>query len=98
MCNCLLISTEMGQDCQCTVATCVRACVRACVHRRACKQYMFLVLEHIYTFSAMRFGESPFTCQCEKGGKNAEGFQTSHFYWSFSSDIMAVKGLNQSFF
>ena len=30
----------------------------------------------------------------EKKYKNAEGFQISHFYWLFSSDTMAVKGVN----
>ena len=44
------------------------------------------------TVSAMYFDENPFTCQCEKEKEKAEGFQISHFYWSFSSDIMAVKG------
>ena len=29
-----------------------------------------------------------------KRDKNAEGFQISHFYGSFSSDIKAVKALN----
>ena len=38
--------------------------------------------------------ENPFTCQCEKEGKKAQGFQVSHFYWLFSSDIMAVTGIN----
>ena len=47
------------------------------------------------TFSAVSFDEDPFTCQCEKDDKKAEGFQILHFYWSFSSDIMAVKGLIQ---
>ena len=28
--------------------------------------------------------------------KRAEGFQILHFHWSFSSDIMAVKGLKQT--
>ena len=45
----------------------------------------------------MRFNENPFTYQCKKEDKKAEGFQISHFYWSFSSDIMAVKGLNKSY-
>ena len=40
----------------------------------------------------MRLGENAFTFQCKKEDK--EGFQISHCYWSFSSDIMAVKGLN----
>ena len=34
-----------------------------------------------------------FTCQCETEGRNCYGFQILHFYWSFSSDTMAVKGL-----
>jgi len=29
----------------------------------------------------------------KKEDKNDQGFQIWHFYWSFSSDIMAVKGL-----
>ena len=31
-----------------------------------------------------------------KKDKRAEGFQILHFHWSFSSDIMAVKGLKQT--
>ena len=46
----------------------------------------------IYLLS-MCSDDNPFTCQCEKEGKQAQGFQVSHFYWLFSSDIMAVKGL-----
>ena len=46
------------------------------------------------TFIYTRFNENPFTIQCEKKDKKAEGFQISPFYWPFSSDIMAVKGLN----
>jgi len=41
----------------------------------------------------MRYDENPFTCQCKKEEENAEGFQILHFYWSFLSDIIAVKGL-----
>ena len=41
----------------------------------------------------MRFGESPFTCQCEKEDEKAKGFKILHFSRSFSSDITAVKGL-----
>ena len=40
----------------------------------------------------MRSDESPFTCQCEKEDKKLEGFHISHFYWSFLSENMAVKG------
>ena len=44
------------------------------------------------TFSDVRFDEIPFTCQCEKEDKKGSGFQISHFYGSFSNDIIAVKG------
>ena len=37
--------------------------------------------------------KNPFTYQCEKEDKKAEGFQISLSYWSFTNDIMAVKGL-----
>ena len=62
------------------------------MHGRASKQYSF---QSYYNsiFNAMRFDKSPFTCQCEKEDKKAYGFQISHFYWSFSSDTMAVKVL-----
>ena len=46
------------------------------------------------TFNAVHFDENLFTCQCKKEGKKAEGFQIWHFHCSFSSDIMAVTGLN----
>ena len=39
----------------------------------------------------MRFDENPFHMSVRKGKQ--KGFQIWHFYWSFSSDIMAVKGL-----
>ena len=32
--------------------------------------------------------------QCETEDKKADGFRISHFDWLFSSDIMAVMGLN----
>ena len=38
----------------------------------------------------MRFDGDPFTCQCEEEDKKTYGFQISHFYWSFSSDVVAV--------
>ena len=47
------------------------------------------------TFNAMRFDETPLTCQCENGDKKVSKLQILHFYWSFSSDVMAVKGLRQ---
>ena len=54
---------------------------------------LFLLLFSITSdFNAMRFNDNPFTCQCEKEKKNAYGFQTSHLYWSFLNDIIAVKG------
>ena len=48
------------------------------------------------TLNAMHFDADPFTCQCEKEGKKAWGFQISHFYGSFSHDTMAVKGLTNA--
>ena len=42
----------------------------------------------------MNFDKNRFTCQGEKEDKMAQGFQISHCYWSFLSDIMAVKWLN----
>ena len=60
---------------------------------RACKQYIFLSYD-TSTFSAVRCDENPFTRQCEKEDKKAEGFQISYFSGSYSNDIMAVKGLS----
>ena len=58
---------------------------------RACEQYIFRSC-NTSTFNAMRFDENPVTSQCEQGNKEAEGFQISNCYWSFSTD-MAVKVL-----
>ena len=44
-------------------------------------------------FNVVHFDENPFACQREKENKKAKGFRISHFYWSFSSCIMTVKGL-----
>ena len=63
------------------------------MHGRACKQYIFRSY-NTSTFNAMRFDENRLTRQCENEDRNSSGFQISHFYWSFSSDIIAVKGLN----
>ena len=62
------------------------------MHGRAYKQYIFRSYISS-TFNAVRFDENPFTRQCEKEDKTAEGFEISYFNWSFSSDIRAVKGL-----
>ena len=62
------------------------------VHGCACKQSIFQSY-NTSTFTAVCFDETPFTCQCEKEDKKAEGVQISHFYWSFLSHVMAVKGL-----
>ena len=44
----------------------------------------------------MRFdGDYTVIYQCEKEDKEASGFLISHFYWSFTSDITAVKGLSK---
>ena len=40
------------------------------------------------TFNAMILDENPFTCHAKKKTK------MSQFYWLFSSDIVAVKGLS----
>ena len=56
------------------------------------KQYIFQSYS-ISTFNAMRFDENPFTCLCEKENKKASGFEIWHFYWSLSSDLMAMQGL-----
>ena len=61
------------------------------MHTRTCKQYTFRSY-NTSTFSAVRFDENPFTCLCNKEDEKAEGFQIWYFYWSLSSDIMAVKG------
>ena len=61
---------------------------------RASKQYIFRSYK-TYTFNAMRFDENPFTCQCKRENKKDSGFQISHFYGSFSSEVRAVKGLKR---
>ena len=48
---------------------------------------------HTSTFNAIHFYENPFTCECEIEKEKPEAFQISPFYWPFSNDIMAVKGL-----
>ena len=62
--------------------------MRGCV----CKQYIFQSC-NTCSFNAMHFDESPFACQCKIQDKYAKGFHILHFYCSFSSDIMPVKGL-----
>ena len=42
----------------------------------------------------MHFDGDPFKCPHEKEDKKTYGFQISHFYGSFSNNLMAVKGLN----
>ena len=44
------------------------------------------------TFNVSRFYDYPSTSQCNKR-KHTGGFDILHHYWSFSSDIMAAKGL-----
>ena len=61
------------------------------MHGRACKQYIFRSYNTSIFNSA--FDEDPFTCQCEKEDKKAEGFEILHFYGSFSNGSMAVKEL-----
>ena len=66
------------------------------MHARTCKQFIFRSF-NTSTFSATYFDDSPFTCRYKKEGKKAEGLQILYFYWSFSNDIMVVKGLIASF-
>ena len=63
---------------------------------RACKQCISDPSYNTSTFNAVRFDENPFTCLCNKEDEKAEGFQIWYFYWSLSSDIMAVKELISS--
>ena len=56
------------------------------------KQYIFR-LYNKSAFNVMRLDESLFRCQCAKERKKAVRFQISHFYCSFSSYLVAVKGL-----
>ena len=60
---------------------------------RAYKQYIFRSC-NTSAMNSLNFDKNSFTCQCETEDKNADGFQILHFYWSFSSDIVAVKGLS----
>ena len=61
---------------------------------RTCKQYIVRSYS-TSTFNGISFDENSFTFQCEKEDKNAHGFKILQFYWSFSSETMAVKGLKQ---
>ena len=61
------------------------------IHGPACNQCI-LRSYNTSTFNPIHFAENPFTCQWEKE-KKASGFQIWHFQWSFSSDILTVKGL-----
>ena len=54
--------------------------------------FFFFFFLNTSIFSAMRVDKNPLRCQFEKDNKKAEGFQISHFDWSFSNDIMAAKG------
>ena len=46
------------------------------------------------TCNAKRSDENPFPYNAKKEDRKAKWFQILHFYWSFSSGIMAVMGLN----
>ena len=52
-----------------------------------------MVYRVINLFFDLRFDKTPLTRQCETEDKKDEEFQISLFYWSFSSDTVAVKGL-----
>ena len=58
-------------------ATCTNVQVKQCIFRSFNQA----------AFDARRFNENLFTYQCEKEDKKAEGFQISHFYWSFSVHV-----------
>ena len=64
------------------------------MHEHGCKEFIFQSY-NTSTFNAICFDENPFACHfasMKKKTKRLE-FQISQFYWSFSSDIMAAKGL-----
>ena len=62
------------------------------MHWRAYKQHIFRSY-NTSAFNATRCDES-FHTPVRKKDKNAKGFQISQFYWLFSSDIKAVRGLS----
>ena len=62
------------------------------LHGHSCRQSISRSF-NTSTFNAKRFYENPFTCRCEKENKKGLRVKILHFYWSFSSDILAVKGL-----
>ena len=70
--------------------------IDACVC--AFKQCIFSSHVTQSTLNAKRFDKKKknlFTCQCEAEDKKAVGFQISPFHWSFSRDLVAVKGLKK---
>ena len=63
------------------------------MHGCTFRQYIFRSCD-TSAYNAVRFDENHFTCECKKKNRIAERFQISHCWWSFSSNIMAAKGLN----
>ena len=45
------------------------------------------------SFSAVRFDETPFTCQRENEDRKAQRCQILHFHWSFLSDYQGSEGV-----
>ena len=74
----------------CTAPDCIVSGLKDA--RSTCKQYIFRSYNPS-AFKAMRFDNNSFICQCEKENRKDYGFQISHYYWSFSSEIIAMKGL-----
>ena len=57
-------------------------------HIHATRQYIW------WSYNKSAVNTVPFDSALAKGAKKPWWFQIWHFYWLFSSDIMAVKGLN----
>ena len=66
------------------------------MHGRAYGEYIFWS-HNTSTFNAVLFDNNPFTCHCRQEDKKAWEFQILHFYWSFLSVIVTVKGLMCAF-
>ena len=64
---------------------------------RACRRYIFRSY-NTSTLNATHFDEKPFDASAKQETKRLRGFEIRIcISWSFSSDFVAVKGLNYSF-
>ena len=63
------------------------------MHRCAYKKCIFHSYNIYFECFVFRWKSFHMTSVKNKD-RNSDGFQILHFYWSFSSDIMAVKGLS----